>query len=77
MEVNPDIAVVSVEDSLCYFYYAAICYISTKDYCMALHYLNIVISTPANAISKIVEESVKKAKILSLIETSKPYEAPR
>jgi len=44
---------------------------------LAIDHLNMVILTPASALSTVVVHAIKKAKIVHLIEFGTSYEIPR
>lgn len=59
-----------------YYYYSGIVYIAAKQFRTALAHLTTVICTPAEAISAIVEEAAKKAKLVSLLVNGQSYRPP-
>jgi hypothetical protein len=76
LEISPSKHPVSSEDFLRYFYYAGICCIATKDFKRAIYFLNEVLLTPAEYISSVAVEAMKKLILLSLIENGAKYELP-
>lgn len=68
---------ISPEHVLRYFYYVGICYIAVKNYRRALAHFTTVLCAPAIAFSQIMEESLKKCKLLSLIAHGKVFEVPK
>lgn len=76
LDINPPIHAITSEDFLRYYYYAGLCYISVKAWSQAIYFLNEVVLTPAEHISAIAVEALKKLKLISLIHTGKKYELP-
>jgi len=76
LSIKPSMHPLSSEDYLRYFYLAGLCCIAVKDFRRAIYYLNEVLLTPAEFISAIAVEAIKKLKLLHLIEYGAEYELP-
>lgn len=77
LEIDLELCRITSSDYLRYFYYSGICFISIKDYYMALESFYQCILTPAEKLSAIVVCAIKKAKLLSLIEHGTELNIPR
>lgn len=73
LEIDMNLCFISGLDYVRYFYYAGICYIGMKDYTVALDYLNQCISTPTEKMSAVILCAIKKAKLISLIESGTEF----
>ncbi|KAG0171677.1 hypothetical protein DFQ28_000464 [Apophysomyces sp. BC1034] len=65
--VEPTKYDITIESFLEYHYYGAMIYIGNKDFERAIHFLTLVISAPAQAISAIQLEAYKKYVLICLI----------
>lgn len=73
LEIDMNTCFISGLDYVRYFYYAGICYIGMKNYAVALDYLNQCISTPTEKMSAVILCAIKKAKLISLIESGTEF----
>lgn len=65
-------SMLSYRDYLQYFLYGGMVYMALKEWCSALHFLGIVISTPSvSSVSLIMVEAYKKWVLVSLLEKGK------
>ena len=76
-EIEPKEFPISSYAYLRYFYYSSLICIGMQDFRLAIDHLNMVILTPASALSTVVVHAIKKAKIVDLIEFGTSYEIPR
>ncbi|CAM9706532.1 unnamed protein product [Chrysoparadoxa australica] len=76
-EILPKAAGLTAPNYLLYFYYAGVAYIGKRRWADAMASLMIAITTPANAISAIVLEALKKLTLVGLIHNGEPPELPK
>jgi hypothetical protein len=76
LAIAPKRCVLPSCDYLRYFYYCGISFIACKRFEEAQSAFITCISTPANAVSSIVFQSLKKARLVSLILTGKDMVLP-
>ncbi|KAJ5473659.1 hypothetical protein N7475_003225 [Penicillium sp. IBT 31633x] len=70
-------SMLSYRDYLQYFLYGGMVYMALKEWCSALHFLGIVISTPSvSSVSLIMVEAYKKWVLVSLLEKGKLCSPP-
>jgi len=77
LEINPEKAPLQTIDYLKYFYYASMLHIGVQNYSAAIDCLEQLLWTPATDLSAVAIETLKKIKILSLLEYGQPYVVPK
>ena len=77
LEINTAETSITPVDYLRYFYYASLLSIGMPQYSEALDHLSQAIVTPALAVSAIVVQAIKKAKLLSLFHIGSSFQLPK
>ena len=75
-EINPKQYPLSSVDFLRYFYYSGIIFIAFNRFREALECFDQVMCTPAQIVSAVAVESIKKATLVSLLEHGTAYKIP-
>lgn len=76
LEINPKRATLPSVDCLRFFYYAGICFIAVKNFSEALEYLVECACVPANVLSAVAVQAVRKARLVALIAKGKALVLP-